>query len=89
MVNRNFTVGAGIALGLAASMVLGRGKQISLADKTAFVTGGSRGLGLLLAREFANRGAKVAISARDRSQLDRAETQLRTVTDRYSLSKPT
>jgi NAD(P)-dependent dehydrogenase (short-subunit alcohol dehydrogenase family) len=81
MVNRNFTVGAGIALGLAASMVLGRRKQISLADKTVFVTGGSRGLGLLLALEFANRGAKVAISARDRSELDRAETQLRTITD--------
>ena len=81
MANRNLTVGAGIALGLAASMVLGRRKQISLAGKTVFVTGGSRGLGLLLALEFATRGAKVAISARDRSELDRAETQLRTVTD--------
>jgi NAD(P)-dependent dehydrogenase (short-subunit alcohol dehydrogenase family) len=81
MVNRNLTVGAGIALGLAASMVFGRRKQISLAGKTVFVTGGSRGLGLLLALEFASRGAKIAISARDRSELDRAETQLLAITD--------
>src|SRR6202035_504548 len=81
MVNRNFTVGAGIALGLAASMVLGRRKQIYLADKTIFVTGGWRELGLLLALEFANRGATVEISARARSELDRAETQLRAITD--------
>jgi len=81
MVHRNFTVGAGIALGMATSMLLRRLSPISLRDKTVFVTGGSRGLGLLLAQEFASRGAKIAISARDRSELERAETQLRTITD--------
>jgi NAD(P)-dependent dehydrogenase (short-subunit alcohol dehydrogenase family) len=81
MAHRNLTVSAGIALGMAASMLLERRKPISLRDKTVFVTGGSRGLGLLLAQEFAHRGAKIAISARDRSELDRAETQLRTITD--------
>jgi len=54
---------------------------MSLRGKTVFITGGSRGLGLLLAQEFARRGAKIAISARDRGELDRAEAQLRTITD--------
>jgi NAD(P)-dependent dehydrogenase (short-subunit alcohol dehydrogenase family) len=82
MVHRNITVSAGIVLGMAASMLVRRRKPISLRDKTVFVTGGSRGLGLLLAQEFASRGAKIAISARHRKELDRAETQLRTITDR-------
>jgi short-subunit dehydrogenase len=82
MNHRNFTVNAGVALGIAASMLFSRRKPISLRDKTVFVTGGSRGLGLLLAQEFASRGAKIAISARDRTDLQRAETQLRTITDR-------
>jgi NAD(P)-dependent dehydrogenase (short-subunit alcohol dehydrogenase family) len=81
MVHRNLTVSAGIVLGMAVSMLLGRRKPISLRGKTVFVTGGSRGLGLLLAQEFAQRGAKIAISARDRSELDRAETQLLEITD--------
>ena len=81
MAHRNFSVGVGIALGVAASMLLRQRKLISLRGRTVFVTGGSRGLGLLLAREYASRGAKVAISARDRSELQRAEAQLRTITD--------
>jgi NAD(P)-dependent dehydrogenase (short-subunit alcohol dehydrogenase family) len=81
MVPRNFTIRAGIALGVGASMLFSRRREISIRDKTVFITGGSRGLGLLLAQEFARRGAKIAISARDRSELDRAETQLRTITD--------
>src|SRR4051812_36808463 len=81
MAHRNFTVGAGIALGMAASMLFRPRKPISLQGKTVFVSGGSRGLGLLLAREYASRGAKVAISARDSSELQRAETHLRTITD--------
>lgn len=38
-------------------------------------------MGLLLAQEFASRGAKIAISARDWGELERAETQLRAITD--------
>lgn len=81
MAHRNFTVGAGIALGMAASMLFPGRRRISLRNKTVFVTGGSRGLGLLLAQEFARRGAKVAISARDKNELERAETLLRALTD--------
>ncbi|MFZ0320114.1 MAG: hypothetical protein WAL56_13400 [Candidatus Sulfotelmatobacter sp.] len=49
---RNLTVSAGIALGMAAaSMLLRRHRPISPRNKTVFVSGGSRGLGLLLALE--------------------------------------
>ena len=40
------------------------------------ITGGSRGLGLLLAREAVRQGAKVAICGRDQSSLDRAADDL-------------
>jgi NAD(P)-dependent dehydrogenase (short-subunit alcohol dehydrogenase family) len=38
---------------------------MNLTDSTALITGGSRGLGLALAREFAERGARVVIAARE------------------------
>ena len=41
------------------------------------ITGGSRGLGLELAREFGQRGARVAICARDAEEVDRAVGGLR------------
>jgi NAD(P)-dependent dehydrogenase (short-subunit alcohol dehydrogenase family) len=47
-----------------------------LAGRVVLVTGGSRGLGLLLAREFAQRGCKVAICARDAEELERARLGL-------------
>lgn len=77
MLGRNLTIGAGIAAGIAATMLLRRRTPISFRGKVAFVTGGSRGLGLLIARELLVRGAKVAISARDADELGRAEQQLR------------
>src|SRR5262245_53489047 len=43
---------------------------------TVLITGGSRGLGFLLAREFARAGAHVAICARDEDTLTRAQDEL-------------
>jgi len=37
--------------------------------KTALVTGGSRGLGLLIAEELGRRGCRVMICARDTEEL--------------------
>lgn len=68
--------GVGALLGVAAARVLGS-VRFELAGKTVFISGGSRGLGLLLAHEFASRGARVAISGRDREALDRAVESLR------------
>lgn len=49
----------------------------SFRGRVALVTGGSRGLGLLLAEELARQGARVAICARDALELERAAQQLR------------
>jgi NAD(P)-dependent dehydrogenase (short-subunit alcohol dehydrogenase family) len=53
-----------------------RGRSISLRGQVALVTGGSRGLGLLLARELAREGCQVAICARDAVELERARLNL-------------
>ena len=45
-------------------------------NKTVLITGGSRGLGLVLAREFAREGARIAICARDEHELERARIDL-------------
>src|SRR5579859_1514743 len=74
---RNLTIAAGVAAGLAATLLVRRRFPIDFRNRTAFITGGSRGLGLLLAREFVARGARVAIAARDADELARAEKQLR------------
>lgn len=44
----------------------------------ALVAGGSRGLGLLVARELLDRGFRVAVCARDAEELDAAREQLST-----------
>lgn len=44
--------------------------------RTALVTGGSRGLGLLIAEELVRRGARIAICARDGDELERARARL-------------
>jgi len=46
--------------------------EISLAGRTAVVTGGSKGIGLAIATRFAASGADVAIIARGRETLDAA-----------------
>jgi clavulanate-9-aldehyde reducatase len=48
-----------------------------LAGRRGLGTGGSRGLGLLLARAFADQGCRVAICARDVHELEMAERELR------------
>lgn len=44
----------------------------ALSRKTVLITGGSRGLGLALAEEFAKAGARVFLTARDAGELQRA-----------------
>jgi NAD(P)-dependent dehydrogenase (short-subunit alcohol dehydrogenase family) len=50
--------------------------RYSLRDKIVVISGGSRGLGLALAREFARHGAHIALLARDKEELERAEADL-------------
>ncbi len=49
----------------------------SFVNQVVAITGGARGLGLVLARHFGAHGAKVALLARDEAELARAEAELR------------
>jgi NAD(P)-dependent dehydrogenase (short-subunit alcohol dehydrogenase family) len=49
-----------------------RRRRFSLRGKNVLITGGSRGLGLVLARELHKEGARLIICARDQDELDRA-----------------
>jgi len=64
----------------AAAVLLGkverRGRAIDLDGAVVLITGGSRGLGLLLAREIGRRGARVVLAARDEAELLRAREDL-------------
>jgi NAD(P)-dependent dehydrogenase (short-subunit alcohol dehydrogenase family) len=51
-------------------------RAFDLRDKVVLITGGSRGLGLVLARELLRQGAYVAICARDEEELQRARLDL-------------
>jgi short-subunit dehydrogenase len=51
--------------------------SFSFRGKAVLITGGSRGLGLVLARKLARERARIAIVARDEAELERAKTDLR------------
>src|SRR5437660_4629653 len=53
-----------------------RTARYPLHDKVVLITGGSRGLGLVLARHVCGRGGKVALIARDPDELARAKADL-------------
>ncbi|HYO25051.1 MAG TPA: SDR family oxidoreductase [Lacipirellulaceae bacterium] len=52
-------------------------RRYEFAGRNVVITGGSRGLGLVLARQFADQGARLAICARHADQLRRAAHELR------------
>src|SRR5438046_5669162 len=53
-----------------------RTAKYSLRDKVAVISGGSRGLGLVLARHICAQGGSVALIARDSDELARAKADL-------------
>jgi NAD(P)-dependent dehydrogenase (short-subunit alcohol dehydrogenase family) len=54
--------------------------DLGLAGKRALITGGSRGIGLAIARQLALEGAAVAIAGRDRAALQAAVASLKAET---------
>ncbi|MDQ2840271.1 MAG: SDR family oxidoreductase [Acidobacteriota bacterium] len=50
--------------------------KFNLQGKVVVITGGSRGFGLALAKEFGSHGARLALCARDRGELERARALL-------------
>ena len=61
---------------LGSALVRALDPRYSLRGRSVLVTGGSRGLGLELAREFARLGARVAVCSRDAGELERARFDL-------------
>lgn len=65
-----------MAVFVGLGRLLRRHRMADLRGETVLITGGSRGLGWLLAREFGRVGCNVAICAQDAAELDSARQQL-------------
>ena len=68
-----------LAFGMTAFAAARRAREARRIDfhgRVVVITGGSRGLGLLLARELADEGARLALLARDEETLERARREL-------------
>lgn len=76
---QQWIVGLGGAIALVLlwqSVQWARQQSYRFSGKTVLITGGSRGLGLVMARQLVQAGAQVAICARDAAELDRAKADL-------------
>jgi NAD(P)-dependent dehydrogenase (short-subunit alcohol dehydrogenase family) len=67
---------AGIGGFFATKALIGELRKVSFKNKVVIITGGSRGLGLVMARQLAKEGAKLAICARNEAELERAKFDL-------------
>jgi len=63
-------------IGAAVAMRAWRARSLDFNGKSVVIFGGSRGLGLVLARELAAEGARLTLVARDTDELDRAWHEL-------------
>lgn len=66
----------GVGAALIANQTARRRRAIDFAGKVVVITGGSRGLGLVMARQLAREGARLALIAEHESPLDRALQEL-------------
>jgi NAD(P)-dependent dehydrogenase (short-subunit alcohol dehydrogenase family) len=75
--NTRVWLGAGVlSLGGWITARVIRTAQYTLRDKVVLISGGSRGLGLVLARHICDQGGNVALLARDPDELARAKADL-------------
>ena len=68
--------GVAVASGLLARAIIRKKRFYDLRGKIVILTGGSRGLGLEIARQLVDKGARLAICARDESELREAQDDL-------------
>ena len=75
--NTRFVAGAGaLLIGVWVASRAFRAARYTLRDKVVLISGGSRGLGLVLARHICEQHGNVALIARDREELARAKADL-------------
>ena len=76
--NRKFVMGlaAGVGAALVATRLSRARLAISFEGRVVLLTGGSRGLGLVMARQLVDEGARVVLLARDLGELERARQEL-------------
>lgn len=67
---------AGLGAWLAWRTINRSRKALDLRGKSVLITGSSRGLGLVLARQLAEEGARLALCARDADELEKARQEL-------------
>jgi len=67
---------AGAGALLAASALRRKLNAYDFSGKVVLITGGSRGLGLVMARQLAQEGAHLALCARDAGELEQARAEL-------------
>jgi NAD(P)-dependent dehydrogenase (short-subunit alcohol dehydrogenase family) len=67
---------AGAGAVMAAARVARARRGIEFGGRVVVITGGSRGLGLVIARQLASEGARLCLLARDERELDRAKRLL-------------
>lgn len=74
--NKTLLTLGGVAGAIGLSRLVREKHRISFRGRTVVISGGSRGLGLVLARRFADEGARLVLLARTADDLDRARDEL-------------
>lgn len=84
MIDNVKSIALAAALGLGGLAILKlinrRINAYDFSGKVVLITGGSRGLGLVIARKLASEGAKIAICSRNKEDLIKAKLELETIT---------
>lgn len=70
-------IGAAAGAYVAYRMASAASRRIEFRDRTVVITGGARGLGLVMARKLAAQGARLAICSRHADEVARAARELR------------